>query len=115
MQVSKLRIDLSDFDQQSGFAVYSAFAVGSELEGYSLKMLGEYRGDAGKRSIILSLDMSNYTSTSFRDNWLPVNLPRRLSALPRGPALQHHRRGQRRLARAELRPRPHGRLVVQGL
>nr|XP_027230914.1 fibrinogen C domain-containing protein 1-like isoform X1 [Penaeus vannamei] len=45
--VSKLRIDLSDFDQQSGFAVYSAFAVGSELEGYSLKMLGEYRGDAG--------------------------------------------------------------------
>nr|XP_053628103.1 angiopoietin-4-like [Cherax quadricarinatus] len=46
-RVSKLRVDLADFDQQSGYAVYSAFAIGSELEGYSLKMLGQYSGDAG--------------------------------------------------------------------
>ncbi|XP_069173761.1 fibrinogen C domain-containing protein 1 isoform X1 [Procambarus clarkii] len=45
--VSKLRVELADFDQQSGHAVYSAFAIGSELEGYSLKMLGQYSGDAG--------------------------------------------------------------------
>lgn len=42
-----LRVDLADFDQQSGHALYSAFAIGSELEGYSLKMLGKYSGDAG--------------------------------------------------------------------
>ncbi|XP_071530902.1 uncharacterized protein [Panulirus ornatus] len=45
--VSTLRVDLADFDQQSAHALYSAFAIGSELEGYSLKMLGKYRGDAG--------------------------------------------------------------------
>ncbi|XP_042228703.1 angiopoietin-4-like isoform X2 [Homarus americanus] len=45
--VSKLRIDMADFDQQNGHAIYSAFAIGSELEGYSLKLLGEYSGDAG--------------------------------------------------------------------
>ncbi|KAG0721551.1 Fibrinogen C domain-containing protein 1 [Chionoecetes opilio] len=46
-QVSVLRVDLADYDQQVGHALYSAFAVGSELEGYSLKMLGQYTGDAG--------------------------------------------------------------------
>ncbi|XP_068211643.1 fibrinogen C domain-containing protein 1-like [Palaemon carinicauda] len=45
--VSKLRIDIADFDQLEAHAMYSAFAMGSELEGYSLKMLGEYSGDAG--------------------------------------------------------------------
>ncbi|KAK7021048.1 hypothetical protein SK128_007162 [Halocaridina rubra] len=45
--VSKLRVDLADFDQQEAHAVYSAFAMGSELEGYSLQMLGQYTGDAG--------------------------------------------------------------------
>lgn len=45
--VSKLRVDLADFDQQEGHALYSAFAMGSELEGYSMKMLGQYTGDAG--------------------------------------------------------------------
>ncbi|KAK4319026.1 hypothetical protein Pmani_010005 [Petrolisthes manimaculis] len=45
--VSQLRVDLADFDQQSSYAKYSAFAVGSELEKYSLKMLGEFMGDAG--------------------------------------------------------------------
>lgn len=46
-QVSVLRVDLADYDQQVGHALYSAFAIGSELEGYSLKMLGQYSGDAG--------------------------------------------------------------------
>ncbi|XP_076046815.1 angiopoietin-4-like [Oratosquilla oratoria] len=45
--VSELRVDLADFDQQEGYAKYAAFAIGSEEEGYSLKMLGEYSGDAG--------------------------------------------------------------------
>ncbi|MPC13302.1 Fibrinogen C domain-containing protein 1 [Portunus trituberculatus] len=46
-QVSTLRVDMADYDQQVGHALYSAFAIGSELEGYSLKMLGKYSGDAG--------------------------------------------------------------------
>lgn len=50
LQVSQLRVDLADFDQQSSFAKYSAFAVGSELEKYSLKMLGEFTGDAGEKT-----------------------------------------------------------------
>ncbi|XP_066971703.1 fibrinogen C domain-containing protein 1-like isoform X2 [Macrobrachium rosenbergii] len=45
--VSQLRIDIADFDQLEAHADYSAFAMGSELEGYSLKMLGQYTGDAG--------------------------------------------------------------------
>ena len=46
-QVNELRIELSDFDQVSAVSTYSAFAVGSEAEGYSLKLLGHYSGDAG--------------------------------------------------------------------
>ena len=55
MQVSVLRVDLADFDQQAGHAVYSAFAIGSEQEGYSLKILGQYSGDAGEISNILAV------------------------------------------------------------
>lgn len=58
MQVSVLRVDLADYDQQVGHALYSAFAIGSELEGYSLKMLGQYSGDAGQASIIFIVDAS---------------------------------------------------------
>lgn len=47
-QVSVLRVDLADFDQQVGHALYSAFALGPEQEGYSLKILGQYSGDAGE-------------------------------------------------------------------
>ncbi|XP_050722837.1 fibroleukin-like isoform X2 [Eriocheir sinensis] len=46
-QVSVLRVDVADFDQQVGHALYSAFAIGPEQEGYSLKILGQYSGDAG--------------------------------------------------------------------
>jgi hypothetical protein len=29
------------------YALYSAFAVGTEVEGYSISFLGSYEGDAG--------------------------------------------------------------------
>lgn len=55
LQVSVLRVDVADFDQQVGYALYSAFAIGPEQEGYSLKILGQYSGDAGEESNILKL------------------------------------------------------------
>lgn len=55
IQVSVLRVDLADFDQQEGHALYSAFAIGPEEEGYSLKILGKYSGDAGKISSVLAV------------------------------------------------------------
>lgn len=60
MQVSVLRVDLADYDQQVGHALYSAFAIGSEQEGYSLKVLGQYSGDAGEISNILAVVQSSH-------------------------------------------------------
>jgi hypothetical protein len=33
------------------YALYSAFAIGTEVEGYSISFLGSYEGDAGIQSI----------------------------------------------------------------
>ncbi|XP_044269543.1 techylectin-5B-like [Tribolium madens] len=46
-EVNELLIELEDLDKTRVFAHYSAFSVGSEAEGYSLKVLGGYNGDAG--------------------------------------------------------------------
>ena len=56
-QLNELRVDLADFPRQRpGFddypgsnatARYGAFALGSETEGYPLKVLDHYSGDAG--------------------------------------------------------------------
>jgi RNA polymerase-associated protein CTR9 len=40
-------IELQDFSNQKSYAQYSAFAVGSEVEGYPLTFLAGYEGDAG--------------------------------------------------------------------
>ncbi|XP_018015756.1 angiopoietin-2 [Hyalella azteca] len=45
--VSELRIQLDDFNQVSAVARYSAFAIGSEAEGYALKLLCEYNCGSG--------------------------------------------------------------------
>lgn len=62
LQVSQLRVDLADFDQQNSFAKYSAFAIGSELEKYSLKMLGEFTGDAGETTPVQYIQNSQSSS-----------------------------------------------------
>ena len=41
-------IELQDFSNQKSYAQYSAFAVGSEVEGYPLTFLAGYEGDAGE-------------------------------------------------------------------
>jgi hypothetical protein len=40
-------IELQDFNLDKTYALYSAFAVGTEVEGYSISFLGSYEGDAG--------------------------------------------------------------------
>jgi hypothetical protein len=32
------------------YALYSAFAIGTEVEGYSISFLGSYEGDAGRET-----------------------------------------------------------------
>ncbi|XP_068076990.1 microfibril-associated glycoprotein 4 isoform X2 [Danio rerio] len=42
-----LRVDLEDFTGRRGFAQYSSFSVGSEVEGYKLELSGFTDGGAG--------------------------------------------------------------------
>ena len=56
-QLNELRVELADFPRQrtghdeypgsNATARYGAFALGAEAEGYSLKVLDNYSGDAG--------------------------------------------------------------------
>lgn len=43
----ELLVELTDVDLQTKYAHYSAFSVGPETEGFPLKVLGGYEGDAG--------------------------------------------------------------------
>ena len=43
----QLRVDMSDFEDESKFAKYKLFRVGDETSGYKLTVTG-YSGDAGK-------------------------------------------------------------------
>uniref|UniRef100_T1IRG7 Fibrinogen C-terminal domain-containing protein n=1 Tax=Strigamia maritima TaxID=126957 RepID=T1IRG7_STRMM len=45
--VYSLRFELEDFDEEKTYAYYSTFAIGRESEGYMIKMLGGYDGEAG--------------------------------------------------------------------
>lgn len=46
-RLHELRIEMEDFDGEKKHAQYDLFAISSEETGYALKMLGEYKGDAG--------------------------------------------------------------------
>lgn len=46
-EVNELLIELEDFSQGKSYAHYVTFGIGSEMEGYSLKVLGGYSGNAG--------------------------------------------------------------------
>ncbi|XP_063917415.1 angiopoietin-related protein 7-like [Zophobas morio] len=46
-EVNELLIELEDLEGKRVYAHYEAFSVGSEVEGYALKVLAGYSGDAG--------------------------------------------------------------------
>ncbi|KAK9881434.1 hypothetical protein WA026_016320 [Henosepilachna vigintioctopunctata] len=46
-EVNELVIELVDHASTKKFAHYGSFSIGSEMEGYSLKLLSQYQGDAG--------------------------------------------------------------------
>ncbi|EDW02910.1 GH10950 [Drosophila grimshawi] len=64
-QPHELYIYLEDFDNETRYAQYNHFVVGSEAESYSLKELGEYSGDA-KDALRPHINMK--FSTPDRDN-----------------------------------------------
>lgn len=61
----ELMIRLKDFDSEIRTALYDHFEIGSEAEGYSLKTLGSYSGDAGDS---LSFHRGKKFTTYDRDN-----------------------------------------------
>lgn len=46
----ELRVDMSDFNNESRFAYYRIFSVGNKDSGYKLTV-GEYKGNAGKKTL----------------------------------------------------------------
>lgn len=46
-EVHELLVELTDAENETRYAHYSAFSVASESEGFVLKVLGGYEGDAG--------------------------------------------------------------------
>lgn len=47
LQVNELYIELEDFSLEKKYAYYNTFSVGSEIEGYPISFLGDYKGTAG--------------------------------------------------------------------
>ncbi|KAB7502155.1 Angiopoietin-4 [Armadillidium nasatum] len=64
-QVHEIRIELTDFSQTMATASYSAFATGPENEGYALRLISGYKGDAGDS---LSYHVGQKWSTYDMDN-----------------------------------------------
>lgn len=61
-------IELEDFNLQKAYAHYGAFSVGSEVEGYPLKVLGGYNGVAGD-SLIYHAGSRFSTKDMDQDSW----------------------------------------------
>lgn len=59
-------------DKRRAFAYYTAFSVGSESEGYNLKVLGGYNGDAGD-SLIYHGGSKFSTKDMDQDEWMEGN------------------------------------------
>ncbi|KAF5290655.1 hypothetical protein FQR65_LT01945 [Abscondita terminalis] len=66
--VNELLIELQDLDSVNKTAYYGAFSVGSEIEGYPLKVLGGYNGDAGD-SLIYHAGSRFSTKDMDQDSW----------------------------------------------
>lgn len=68
-------MELVDTDGEKAYAHYAAFSIGSEVEGYALKVLGGYNGDAGD-SLIYHAGNRFSTKDLDQDSWLEGNCAR---------------------------------------
>lgn len=71
----ELLIQLTDFALDNATAHYNAFAVGTEAEGYDLRLLGQYDGDAGD-SLSYHASMKFSTHDMDQDQWPDGNCAR---------------------------------------
>nr|CAD7203950.1 unnamed protein product [Timema douglasi] len=67
-KVNELFIELQDFTLEKSHAQYSAFAVGSEIEGYPISVLGKYEGTAGD-SLVYHAGMRFSAHDMDHDGW----------------------------------------------
>ncbi|KAK7873884.1 hypothetical protein R5R35_005745 [Gryllus longicercus] len=67
-KVNELNIELTDFAFTKTYAHYKAFAIGDEIEGYPMRILGGYDGDAGD-SLIYHAGMKFSTYDMDNDGW----------------------------------------------
>uniref|UniRef100_A0A0N7ZPE4 Fibrinogen C domain-containing protein n=1 Tax=Daphnia magna TaxID=35525 RepID=A0A0N7ZPE4_9CRUS len=73
--VYELLIELTDFGLNHATAHYTAFAIGSDTEGYDIRILGTYEGDAGD-SLSYHTSMKFSTADNDQDQWLDGNCAR---------------------------------------
>jgi len=73
--VYELLIQLTDFGLENATAHYGAFAIGTEAEGYDLRLLGLYDGDAGD-SLTYHASMKFSTHDMDQDQWPDGNCAR---------------------------------------
>ncbi|XP_063218342.1 angiopoietin-related protein 2-like [Bacillus rossius redtenbacheri] len=71
-KVNELLIELEDFTLERANAQYSAFAIGAEVEGYPISVLGKYNGTAGD-SLVYHAGMKFSTHDVDHDNWADGN------------------------------------------
>ncbi|XP_018564022.1 angiopoietin-related protein 7-like [Anoplophora glabripennis] len=71
-EVNELLVELVDADGDKAYAHYAAFSIGSEQEGYALKVLGGYNGDAGD-SLIYHAGSRFSTKDFDQDSWVEGN------------------------------------------
>ncbi|XP_067008283.2 fibrinogen-like protein 1 [Anabrus simplex] len=67
-KINELLIELQDFSTDTSYAYYSAFAIGTEAEGYPIQLLAGYDGDAGD-SLIYHAGMKFSTYDIDNDSW----------------------------------------------
>ena len=68
----ELVVELTDFDLIDATAEYAAFAIGAEAQGYDLRLLGAYSGDAGD-SLTYHVSMKFSTPDADHDQWSEGN------------------------------------------
>lgn len=67
-EINELLVELVDMDMKQTHAHYQAFSVGPEQEGFPIKVLGGYSGDAGD-SLMYHAGSRFSTKDMDQDGW----------------------------------------------